>query len=1092
MKISFVLAGVLGMLALCHADAVRLKIVGPDGKPVAGAEVRVRETKNFGLRETREAPLELHTDAMGAVSFQSKNPIPADKEAFPRLDLEAQIAASGLALTKTLLHTGDNSLTLTAGHALNGEVRDENEKPVAGVRIALRSLLALGASNAAISKAIYYEASESPIAVSDARGKWHFEGMPAEGRANLVVADERFANEYLDCDVSHDVGPLFLSRAARLKGRLVKPDGSGAGGVQFATSDWGAPHQTNADGTFEVGGLGEGFTYLSVPGAGLAGEGAQKLPFIVSYKRVNDLQAGQTLDTGDWKTEAGIHVVGRVLNALTKKPVEGAGFGMWRSLSSTNARSDKDGKFDFLALNDVETLAVEADGFLGATRDNLPAPVNGIINAGTVELEAQKPRTGQTVKGTVQNEAGLPIGSTEIVAKKNGDIAGYAGSEDDGTFSFSNMGEGDYTLEAKGSRIVSGGAFTVGKGAPKPLQVVIEGKNPLLVSKVEGRVLDEAGRPVAGAKIRLHIANDNFPRDDQTVVSSYDGTYSAPFVLANALPKVTKVSRAGFIFNGSTGVLKQGNGVWRGDIQLQHRGSQLRGHVVDAKGKPVPNAFVGLLTSAGLPAQTDDKGEFALPDVPLQNVTLLASDGPRFASLSIDKAGGDIRITLPDAAPAPDKTALADEMLKQARFYFNGEEEWDALGDERMVGVFSLSRGDSRRYDNTRRWNNFLRELETRAPQTLLLHEDQLREVAPEGVRPELARLGMEARAVSPDEAQRDVAKAWLKQQQSQGLELVPASVTQLLGIAAVAARFDAKAGQQSLDSALQVAAQLDPPSDELSYEWGVLAARVSPDAALALAKTYPTAPALEVLHAAIATANERGDAGGARRIFATMERIVSTSTGAPNGGGREKGFFQSPKNTLDSSREQLILALAKVAPAEALDNAFLLSEWHRSKSMLVVGKGAVKLNQLAVARRALEQVFDGGTYSDREEPPAVRVAQGFDPAFGATLLARILRDTAHEENASLFNYARACATAKPGQSRVLLEQTWVGLQQSAARKPVNDAYNYTPMYMGQVSATMALIDPKRALEMVEAVPEKDDERKQTRVEVAAALLSGV
>jgi len=910
MKISLLLAGVLGMLAVCRADAVRLKVVGPDGKPVAGARVRLRETKNFGLREERDAPLELQSDAAGEVSFDSKNPIPVDKEAFPRLELKAQIAARGLALAQTNLHAGDNSLILATGHTLNGEVRDENEKPVAGVRIALRSLLALGVPNAAISKAIYYGASESPIAISDAQGKWHFEGMPAEGTADFVVADERFENENFDCDVSHDAGPLFLSRATRLRGRLVKPDGSGAGHVQFATSDWGAQHQTNADGTFEVGGLRAGSAYLTIPVAPLAGESERTLPFIVPPKSVNGLKAGETLDTGDWKTEAGIHIVGRVLSEATRQPLGGAFFQLWGSQSHTNARSDKDGKFDFAALNDVETLAVYADGFLAATRKNLPAPVGGVINAGTFELEAQKPRLGQTVKGVVQNEAGVPISSQLISVQRNGRMYSEGVVMEDGTFSIDGLEEGNYTLEIMGIHIVSGDTFTVGKGTPKPVQVVVEGKNPHLVSKVEGRVSDEAGRPVAGAKIRLHIANDNSSRDDRTVVSGDDGTYSAPFVLANALPRVTGVSRVDFLDDAAIGALKQENGIWRADIHLQHRGSQLRGHVVDARGKPVFKAFVAIYAGVALPAQTDEKGEFALSDVPLQTVTLLASDGPRFASLHVDKVGADVRITLPDAVPIGDKTALADEILKQARFGFNVREMWDALGAERMVGVFSLSRAESRHWDNTRRWSNFLRTLEIRAPQILLQHEEQLREVAHEGVHPELVQLCMEARAGSPLEAQHEVARAWLKQQQGQPLELVPASVTQLLGVAAVAARLDAKAGQQSFDSALQVAAQLDPPSRELSYDWGVLSARISPDAALELSKGYPTAPALAFLDAALQALSERGDAEGAKKVFAQMEHIVSTSTGAPDGGGRDRGFYLSPKEMLDSGREQLVLAL--------------------------------------------------------------------------------------------------------------------------------------------------------------------------------------
>jgi hypothetical protein len=1081
MKFSFVLVSFLGCLAVCRADAVRLQIVGPDEKPVAGAKVGVTETRSYGIGDKRETPFELQSDGAGTVAFQSKNSLAPPRNSWNTVELRAQVSAPGLALAKVELRAGDNTLTLGKGHTLGGGVLDETGKPVAGVTLVLYSLLTLGAPDDAFPKAVRFAGEQAPRTLSDANGKWSFEGMPAQGTTRIGVMDARFLKRSFDFDVSKNAAPIALERGATLKGRLLKPDGSGAGGVLVRAGASEATRPTDENGAFEIGGVHEGTQHLRAVGSNEAGL-MQNLPFIVPGQVVGDLKRGETRDIGQWKAEAGVHIRGRVVSAGDHKPIESVGFGLWGSSFHTNSRSDKNGNFDFVALDDIETLAFYADDFLGGDQKHLPAPKNGVIAVGTVELKPRKPRSGQSVTGTVQTEAGLPLGMMfEVNKKGRRETLGF--SKEDGTLSIDALEKGDYTLSTRRARIVSGAAFSVGQGAPKKLRVVIAGNNPRVVSTVEGRVVDEANRPVAGAIIGLNFRGAGGSRDDQTVISNPDGSYSAPFSMIEGVPAITSVSRSGFAVGAPTGVLTKVDGVWHGDIEMQRLG-ELRGRVVDSGGKAVVGAFVGLSRGSALPVATDERGEFILKDVPTRNVTLLASDGPRLAS-SVGK-GEALQIALPDAAPVEDKSALADRILSGARIGFGNQDDWNALGTKRMVDVFLRSGGPSRMWDNNRRWNNFLRTLSERDPQLLLEREAELRERAPGGNRAEVGRLAMVARAGSKDEAGRALVKAWLHEQKAQRRELSPASVTQLLGVAEVAARFDPQSGAMWLDSALQIAAQLEPGSSDILHEWGVLAARTAPDAPQKLIAGWPPAPAARLLEESLGVFAERGDAPAARKAFALMEQLTAKARSAP-GKAKTSDSILSPKQLLDSGRERLALALAPTEPGAALEVALQLDEWRRGKDLLIVARDAIKANQPGIARRALNAVFDA-RLDISDEAQAAIVARTFDAALADDLLARTLAASQHD--LSFRDYARARARTAPGQSRIFLEREWARAVKQP-QKPLTDYLDHYADFRADLSSAMAWVAPARALEMVEQVPEKDDLRLHTRADIAQGLLSG-
>ena len=1080
MKFSFALVSFLGCLAVCHADAVRLQVVGPDGKPVAGAKVHVVESSGASWRVRKtETPLDLQSDAAGKIAFDSKNalPDPKDKKAPSLVYLLAQVKAAGLTIEQAALKAGDNTITLHKGKAMSGVVLGEDEKPLAGIKIRLRSVFRKGEDE---DRRVYFPDDGanllSPQSISDAEGKWSFDGLPLEGSAQISIADPRFKNETFTVDVAQGAPPIFLERGATIKGRLLRPDGTPAGGVKFYAGDFGNQPTTKADGTFEVGGLGEKSVYLQV----LSFDNENKLSFIMPPKSVGNLKPGETRDIGDWKAEAGTHVKGHVVEEGTKKPISGASLQLWGGGQGGDGQSDKTGAFDFLSSPDNSSLSVRADGFVAHQNQNVPDPKNGVIDLGTITL-----KRGQKITGVVKNEAGTPQ-SISLYADKNDDRVYARSNESDGKFVFNGLAEGNYTIKSDEFKVVSGNKFSVGATTPAALSVVVEGKQKAsTASKVEGRVSDEADQPVAGAKIKLRIRGAGGSYSNQTTISNLDGTYSAPFSMQNATPKVTGVTRPGFIFG--TSALKEENGVWRGDIALQKRGSVLKGRVVDAQGQPVARAFVGLSTGYDLPVATDETGTFLLKDAPTRGVTLLASDGPRLASVALEKAG-DVVITLPDAAPIEDRAAFADEVLSRSRLGYEWESKWDVLGEKRIEDAFIRAGTDQWS------WRGFMQTLAEREPATLLAREAELRDKTPQGDRAGFERVLMLARASSTNEVERAKVKDWLAAQEAEKREISAASVTQLLKLAQVAAKLDPKTGAMWLDYAAQLAAQLPGSGGGNSWEWGVLAASISPDVPQLLIEDWSPSAALQLLGAAMGAYAKKGDIASARKTFAIMEQLAQKPAQTPDKDVRVEGYRQKPKDLLNQGREQLARTLAVSDPNAALEVAKPLDDWQRSQVLIVVAKNAVKLQQPDVARRALNAVFEVNSGNVEFFSQAAGVAQTFDAALADDLFARALakaipKDESYERwTPSLAAFAQERAAKWPGQSRILIEREWV-TRVETAKKPAND-YDPNGPAMKSLVGAMARVAPRRALEMAEQVTEKQNLRSEARGDIAVALLA--
>ncbi len=1085
MKHSFLLVSLLGHLALCRADAVRLQINGPDGKPVAGAKVRVVESSGGWFDRSSDAPRDLESDAKGALTLDSKRSLAAPADPFGlRNLLTARVMAPGLALGGAPLKAGDNIISLKKATFVEGVVLDEQQKPVAGARLRLASLRAM--NKGAKPAFVPFDGELAPEIRSDENGKWRFDFVPEGTTATVEIADARFRRQKFDFDAGQIAPPLFVRRGVTIKGRMLKPDGTPATKVSFYAGDHENQPQTASDGRFEVSGLKPGYITLQIVGS------ESKLPFIVPRKPLQGLKAGEVRDIGDWKTQKGERVKGRVEDGAGK-PIPNAHVWVWGPADGSG-QSDKNGNFDFLAEPGAAIYSASAPGFGQKSEHNVPDAKNGVVNLGTIEL-----KRGQKVSGVLRNQNGAPIANAFLRAQQKANRVSEAFTDAKGGFTFDGLEQGTFTVAFSNGKIVSGGTFTVAIGATKPLVVVVEGKSAATApeteseTRVEARVVDDQDRPVAGAQVALRLKMTGGSYRDVTGVSKNDGTLSVGFNGSeDGQLVVTEVFRPGFAAGSND--FKLQNGVWRGTLTLLTRGTFLRGRVVDSAGKPVAGAFVGLSTGTELPVPTGENGDFALPDAPQKGVTLLVSDGARFSTFPVVKAG-QIEVSLPDAPPIEDKIALADEILPNARWEWGLLENWDAFGSKRIEAAVLRERANTRNVWSWT-WERYLQSLARREPGEFLKREAELRAQNPDESRAQFERCAMLARAGAGDATQKASVKKWLDAEQKQKRTLDSGSVTLVLERAEIAARLNPEDATLWLDYAGQIGDQINNRGEN-SWDWGRTLARISASAAQDLSQNWPLVAQMQLLHSAMLEDISQNDAKAAKSNWERINALAEDAQNAPpDTSTKVEGFTIKAADILRQAKGTYSQFLSRTDPRAAFDIAreLALSGSERAAAMPVIGKNAAKLEQFDIARQALKATFESTLGNTEFGASAAQFALTFDEKFADELFA-LSYDKSHSDNegelswTSVAAYAGARAQKWPGEARILIEREWPKRLANAKKPRENNDWEPGDDAPRNLISAMAHINPRRAIEMTRELPEKGAGRAQALGDVAEVLL---
>ncbi|MDY6268767.1 MAG: glycosyl hydrolase 53 family protein [Selenomonadaceae bacterium] len=235
--------------------------------------------------------------------------------------------------------------------------------------------------------------------------------------------------------------------------------------------------------------------------------------------------------------------------------------------------------------------------------DGRPLPVQRAANDTLAE-------DGESiVTGYVRGAGGHGIAGARVtLVASSGDGATLSGETDRyGGYFFRDVPAGRYEIQATASGYDAAGGcvVTAARGtAAEADDVVMEGR------QLRGQVLDDAGLPVAGARVSYVPEGD---RGTWDVTTAADGTYEITDVPHDAAGEL-HVTAAGC--NGTGMHLAAAQDLV--NLVVEKTSGTITGTVVNEYGGPVADAVVTATAANGRTTQgkTDDQGRYAIPDAP--------------------------------------------------------------------------------------------------------------------------------------------------------------------------------------------------------------------------------------------------------------------------------------------------------------------------------------------------------------------------------------------------------------------------------------------------------------------------------------------
>ena len=344
--------------------------------------------------------------------------------------------------------------------------------------------------------------------------------------------------------------------------------------------------------------------------------------------------------------EGSLQLTGRVVNALTKRPLVGAHVRLSSMYKDWEAETDDEGGFTIKGVFPGEgELVVQAKGY-GRERKEVPR-----LDAPDEQLVSLKPERIVHLK-TVDDEGQAIAGVTVECYDAVRDDFRTAVTDSAGSHTFRGLHFDATTLSVRltHERYVSSESFDRDLALPFD---EAESSHELMMARagrISGVVTDASTRkPLYGARVVTGEAfSDEAPRDWTT----YDGKYTIRGVRPGTATVVTHLS--GYGPELEIVPVKAGE-----TAQLDFRlgpGATLRGIVKSASGIPVRGAFVETgqwrnRRSLSLRAMTMEDGTFFIENAPLDEFELIVGAIGTGRVTKVVKAGSavPIEITLADA-----------------------------------------------------------------------------------------------------------------------------------------------------------------------------------------------------------------------------------------------------------------------------------------------------------------------------------------------------------------------------------------------------------------------------------------------------------
>ena len=1046
------------MSVAAHAVPVTLRVVDENNRPVANAEVNYLDYANWQNDAAPSRAVEaarvatdgtLALDLQGAATRYDENGFGTRIAPEPALGA-ARVSAPGYGTRGALLIVGENRVKLGAATQMSGVVQDETGAALAGARVELVKIEKAANSYDDIRTRTGFALD---IVTTGADGRWKFDGL-AHGLAALLVSAS--GKVTADLEVKLDATtvvapPLRLQNAGMVKGRILDANGRAVPDVGVASDaqvDDGV--KTDGEGRFVLSGVPPGENYLifwSDDGTWLGVDGEVKVT----------VAAGQTVDVGEVRAGNGVTVSGR-LKLEAGEPLTNFVFLVGQTLFRTDATGHFDGR--------VEKHSYFANfpiGYAMVTRSPYLDPKLKTVDVGDIVVGRA---TSLPLDIRDENGRPMPQASITFVEKSINGSTYFDGQN----VSSTPLLAGDY--EVKGFALWEVvGPKTVKVAPPnadekiEPLRIVVR---PLKPTRVSGRVVDERGQGIAGARVSVLLERYGGLRD---ATSGDDGRWQIEFPTQGAPFSIRTVELKGYKLLRGGEWTPQDNAEfddWRAaDIVMALADAPLTGRVVDETGAPVAGARVSW-NGAGAAdyLTTPDNGEFATPDVPVRPQTVRASDGPCYAEATATP-GTPVKLKLAPVVALPAGTL--EQVVAKSR-PADANRVWiytDVLGASRvfeMIAPFAEN-GDPNAIGEL---DTYLRVLAARARTG-----DALKAAAIEGVSrlrqfsvaalsgTGAARIALLA-ARSDDGELRAWANLWYDAQKLQlsSERRDKETVNATLRVAATGAALGRAEAVDILSVGLFLIDRMPARQQTDYFSWGGLLWNGDMNwFDEASADWSPSQRALAIRGAL----EETRDVSQARALSRRLQTLAAQNDATENAQKFDLGEFEFARAVAPLDADAAFEVLQKQGAARS------------SRAVFLVAQSAIETGQIEAARRVLRLEADNGQLAVSRACSLALLARSIDAELAEQLLQLAREKLAEQTEApdyvhDLAAYAFALHDFDAGTGRLLLENQWA-LSRAQPQSGIDDV----PPIRAQQSLAwaMSIYDASRALQWFDSISQR-------------------
>jgi large repetitive protein len=411
-----------------------------------------------------------------------------------------------------------DDIVITLAHGFVAQVRviDKQKQPVPNAQVNISKLSDQG-----------MQRSTTVACADSSKADCHRTGADGivsvrttEGRHDVrVLGDDigpfRLANQVLTARAASLV--VTVDRGITVSGRVVRPDGTPVSAAVVDAPTILAPRSadTNSDGTFTLTGLAAGPAVLTAHSL----DGNLSSPPVTVTAPAKDVTI---------TIPRGARIEGRVLDRATQQPVTDFAVSLparsQRPFVAATAHDEKpihadDGSY---AIDNVPPgavdLTVRASGYVTGSRGDINAEDGKTVTGIDIQLDR-----GATISGHVTSHgaaiAGAEVRQASQRGLQQGPQGGSVTTDADGLYKLDGLAEGDRLIEFHKTGFIT---------AQKPVEVK-SGKDVQLDAELDpghelrGRVVDRAGRGVAGANIMATGLGER--RFDNMIVSDADGSF---------------------------------------------------------------------------------------------------------------------------------------------------------------------------------------------------------------------------------------------------------------------------------------------------------------------------------------------------------------------------------------------------------------------------------------------------------------------------------------------------------------------------------------------------------------------------------------